>query len=350
MKTVMTTRIGSLKDPDPAKKGVVEVCDMPLRKLGDGELLIKVAYCAICGSDPHSIEGIFGQPAPFGMGHEISGVVAEVGPNANINGFKPGDRVSGNFRHTCGTCYFCQNNMEQFCRSGGPGSPGMAEYVIWHEKQAVKLPDDVSLKTGCILEPVSIAVRAMDKANIKFGQNVIVLGGGPIGLLTLQLANIYGAANLTISEPIASRRDIAVKYGAKHVIDPLTQNLAEEALKITDGRGFDILFEVSGVPKSAEAMQTIAAPYANLIYVAQYARDYNMPVNMWDMLYMKEVTMTGIFVSPYTFSRTAQIIGRLDLEDMTSKVFDLDDAPAAFDAHMTGKYPKVLIKCNSDLE
>lgn len=115
MKVVTCTKVGNLKDSDPQKRGVIEVVDVPLRKIGDDELLIKVAYCAICGSDPHVVEGIFGWEPPFGLGHELSGVVVEVGKNARKNGFKVGDRVAGNFRRYCGTCYYCKNAMEQFC-------------------------------------------------------------------------------------------------------------------------------------------------------------------------------------------------------------------------------------------
>lgn len=190
----------------------------------------------------------------------------------------------------------------------------------------------------------------MDKANIKAGQNVVISGGGPIGLLNLQLMNIYGAANLTLLEPNPARRELALKYGAKYVLDPITDNVKEEALRITEGRGFDILLEVSGVPSAAESMLDISARYAQIIYVAQYSRNYNMPLNLYDQLYAKEVSITGTFVSPYAFTRAAQIIGRLDLDDFTSKVYDIDDAVEAFNAHLSGKYPKVLIKCNPDLE
>jgi (R,R)-butanediol dehydrogenase/meso-butanediol dehydrogenase/diacetyl reductase/L-iditol 2-dehydrogenase len=348
MKVVSAVKVGNMKDPDPEKRGAVDVLDVPLREIGDDELLIKVAYCAICGSDPHVVGGIFGWEAPFGLGHELSGIVAQVGKNAK-NGFKVGDRVAGNFRNYCGACYYCTNGLEQFCENATE-EPGMAEYVIWNEKQAVKLPDDVSLKEGCLIEPVSVAVRVMDKTHIKIGQNVLVSGGGPIGLLNLQLISIYGAANLTLLEPNPARRELALKYGAKYVFDPLTDDVKAEAMKITDGRGYDVILEVSGIPSAAEAMLDLAAKNAQIIYVAQYPRDYNLPLNLYDQLYMKEVSLTGTFVSPYAFSRTAQIIGRLDLEDLSSVVFGIDEAKEAFEAHLSGKYPKVLIQCNPDIE
>lgn len=348
MKVASAVRVGNMKDPDPEKRGLVDILDVPVKKPGPGEVLVKVAYCAICGSDPHVVGGIFGWEAPFGMGHELSGVVVETGPELKT-GIKVGDRVGGNFRNYCGSCYYCTNAMEQFCENATE-EPGMAEYVLWSEKQCVVLPDDVSLKNGCLVEPVSVAVRAMDKTHIKIGQNVVVSGGGPIGLLTLQLVNIYGAANLTLLEPNPARRELALKYGAKYVFDPTTDDIVAETAKITNGRGFDICLEVSGVKSAAELMLKVAAKYGRVVYVAQYPNDYELPLNLYENLYMKELELTGMFVSPYAFTRTAQIIGRLDLDDLTSQVYPLDEVKAAFEAHLSGKFPKVLVQCNADLE
>lgn len=349
MKQVTATKIGNMKDPDPAKRGKVEVLDVPVKPVGDCDVKIKVAYCAICGSDPHVVGGIFGWEPPFGLGHEMSGVIVEVGKTAAAHGWKIGDRVGGNFRNYCGSCYYCTNGLEQFCEHATE-EPGMAEYCIWNMRQPVKVPDDVSLKNACLIEPVSIAVRVMDKTHIKFGQNVLVSGGGPIGLLCLQLINHYGAANLTLLEPNPARRELAKKYGAKFVFDPIKDDIIAEANKITDGHGYDVLLEVSGIPSAAKTMLDVSAKAARIVYVAQYPRDFNLPLNLYDQLYMKELDITGTFVSPYAFSRTGQFISRLDLDDLTSQIFPIDEAEAAFEAHLTGKYPKVLIQCNKDLD
>jgi (R,R)-butanediol dehydrogenase/meso-butanediol dehydrogenase/diacetyl reductase/L-iditol 2-dehydrogenase len=226
----------------------------------------------------------------------------------------------------------------------------MAEYLVWHEKQVVKLPDSVSLLAGSLLEPVSIAVRAMDKSNIKFGQNVLVSGGGPIGLLTLQAVNMFGAANLTILEPNAERRALALSYGAKYAFDPTKEDVQAAAAEITDGRGYDVIFEVSGVPSAAKSLFGLAARLANLIYVAQYPREFDLPVNAYEQLYEKEVSVTGIFVSPYTFSRTARILERFDLGAFTEAVYPIEDCKQAFETHLSGVHPKVVIQCNPNLE
>ena len=349
MKQVTVVKIGDLHDPDPEKRGRIEVLDVPVKPLGDDEVKVKVAYCSICGSDPHVAAGIFGWEPPFGLGHELSGVITEVGKTAAAHGWKPGDRVGGNFRNYCGKCHYCANGMEQFCENATE-EPGMAEYVVWNERQPVKISDDVSLKTACLIEPVSIAVRVMDKTNIKIGHNAVVSGGGPIGLLCLQLINMYGAANLTLLEPNSARRELALKYGAKYVIDPVVENVEKLADKITDGRGFDVCVEASGAQSAAETLLKISAKCARVVYVAQYPRNYNLPVNLYDQMFMKELDITGTFVSPYAFTRTARIIGRLDLDDLTTVVFPIDLAAEAFEAHLSGKYPKVLIQCNADLD
>ncbi|HCX64407.1 MAG TPA: alcohol dehydrogenase, partial [Eubacteriaceae bacterium] len=184
MKVIAALKIGDLRATDEAEKGKVGVIEMDEQPLGEEDVRIKVAYCAICGSDPHLVEGIFGWEPPFGMGHELSGVIVEVGKKATRKGLKVGDRVAGNFLKFCGTCYYCQNGQQQFCENADESNnPGMAESIVWHESQVYKLPDSVTLKEGCLLEPVSIAVRMMDKVEPKFGRRVLISGGGPIGLL-----------------------------------------------------------------------------------------------------------------------------------------------------------------------
>jgi (R,R)-butanediol dehydrogenase/meso-butanediol dehydrogenase/diacetyl reductase/L-iditol 2-dehydrogenase len=349
MKVVSAIKIGNMKDPDPARRGRVAVLDRPCPPLGDEDVKIKVAYCAICGSDPHVVGGIFGWEPPFGLGHEASGVVVEVGPKATRLGFKPGDRVAGNFRRYCGACHYCRNGQEQFCENTSE-EPAMAEYMIWHESQLVRLPDGVSLKKGCLLEPVSIGVRVADKTDMRVGRRVAVSGGGPIGLISLQLMKMFGATSLTVIEPNPQRRALAEKFGADHLIDPAVSDVEEEGLRITGGLGYDLVLEVSGAPVAAELAVKLLANAGRLIFVAMYPNDYELPLNLYRYCYKKEIEITGTFVAPYAFPRAARIIGRMDLDDFTNTVYDIDDAEAAFEAHLSGEHPKVLIRCNKDLD
>ncbi|MEB3100559.1 zinc-dependent alcohol dehydrogenase [Ferviditalea candida] len=351
MKTVAAVKIGSLKDPNEATRGRVAVIDLPEQEMGPEDIKIKVAYCSICGSDPHLVEGIFGWEPPFGLGHEVSGTIVALGEKATKKGLKIGDRVAGNFLKFCGTCYYCLNGQEQFCENLHEyNRPGMSEYLVWHESQVLKIPDNLSLKEACLLEPVSIAVRIVDKSNMKVGQRAAISGGGPIGQLTLQLMKKFGATSLTLIEPIADRRDLAKEFGADHVIDPMQQDVRKEMEKITGGRGFDVVIEASGSPKAANTALDIAAKGGTVLYIAMFPNDYEMPLNLYRKCYENELTISGTFVAPYAFPRAMQLLTELNLKPFTQKIFPLDQGIEAFEAHVSGKYPKVLIQCSEDLE
>lgn len=351
-KTIVCTKIGNMKDKNEELRGTVGVMEMPDLPVGPHDVKIKVAYCAICGSDPHIVGGIFpDRVVPFGLGHEISGIVTEVGPESNIKNLKVGDRVAGNFLQFCGRCYYCQNGMQQFCTNekDESDSPGMAEYVVWDEGQVWKIPDSVSLKEACLLEPTAIATRIADKSQIKAGMKAAIQGGGPIGLLTLQLMKMNGATSLTLIEPIAARRQLALDMGADYVIDPTTQNVVEECEKLTDHMGYDIVVEVSGFGPAAQIPLQIASRGGTVLYSAMFPNTFELPVNLYQYCYKKELTITGTLVAPYAFPRAAQLMERMKYEAFTEKVFPLEEAEEAFATHLSGKYPKVLICCNEDL-
>jgi (R,R)-butanediol dehydrogenase/meso-butanediol dehydrogenase/diacetyl reductase/L-iditol 2-dehydrogenase len=351
MKTAAITKIGDLRSKDESTRGKIELIDMPDHEVGDEDVRIKVAYCAICGSDPHVAEGCFGPHVPIGLGHEVSGVVVELGKKATKKGLKVGDRVAANFLRFCGTCYYCQNEQQQFCLHAHEYSrPGMAPTIVWHESQFYKLPEDVSLKIGCMLEPVSIAVRIVDKIHPRIGSRIAISGGGPIGLFALQLLHIYGATALTVIEPIADRRELAKSFGALHVIDPINQNLLEETKRITGGLGYDIVVDASGSAAAAPGLLNIASRGGTVLYAAMYPTEYRLPVDMFKDLYLNELTLSGIFVAPYAFPRALQLLSRMQLEPFAAKVFPLDQAVEAYEAHVSGKWPKILVKCNDDID
>lgn len=347
MRTVAVTKIGSLRDPNEETRGKIGVVDFPEQPLGPEDVRVRVAYAAICGSDPHLAEGFFGTDVPIGLGHEISGVIEALGEKATRTGLKVGDRVAGNFLRFCGTCNACRDGQQQFCDFiQDYNRPGMAETVTWHESQVYKLPENVSLLKGCLLEPTSVAVRIADKTNIRVGDRVAICGGGPIGQLALQVMKMNGATSLTMIEPIAERREMAMRHGADFVIDPVNENQAELTDAITGGRGYDIVIDASGSPRAVSGLLDIAAKGATVIYGAMYPHDFEMPLNLSDYLYLKELTLTGVFISPYTFPRALQILPHLNVDELTQAVIDLENAEEAFDVHISGKYPKVVIRCN----
>lgn len=348
VRTVAVTKTGDLRDPEVVKRGRVGIVDFPEPHLGPEDVRLRVAYAAICGSDPHLVEGFFGSDVPMGLGHELSGVIEALGEGAAARtSLQVGDRVAGNFVRFCGDCRPCQDGRQQFCkRIHDYNRPGMAETVTWHASQVHRLPDDVSLLKGCLLEPTSVAVRIADKTRIRPGETVAVCGGGPIGQLALQVMRRYGATSLTLIEPIAERREMAVRNGTEHVIDPSAEDQQARSEAITGGRGFDVVIDASGSPNAARDLLDLAAHGATVVYGAMYPERYEMPLNLSEYLYLKELTLTGLFVSPYAFPRALNLLPYLDIDELTDTVFPLEQAEEAFAAHLTGHHAKVIIRCN----
>ncbi|NDL55689.1 zinc-dependent alcohol dehydrogenase [Phytoactinopolyspora mesophila] len=349
MRTVAVTKIGNLRDTDEGRRGRIGVVDFPDQPLGAEDVRVRVAYAAICGSDPHLAEGFFGTDVPIGLGHELSGVIEALGEDAaSRTGLRIGDRVAGNFLKFCGICRPCRDGRQQFCeRIHDYNRPGMAETVTWHASQVYELPEDVSLRKGCLLEPTSVAVRIADKTRIRPGDTVAVCGGGPIGQLAAQVMCRYGATSLTVIEPVAARREMALRHGADHAIDPTDEDQLERAREVTGGRGFDVVIDASGSPRATRGLLDIAAYGGTVVYGAMYPSDYELPLNLSDYLYLRELTLTGVFVSPYAFPRALNLLPYLFTDELTTTVYPLEDAADAFAAHLSGNHPKVLIRCNN---
>jgi L-iditol 2-dehydrogenase len=325
--------------------------DIPVPEPGPDMVQVKVAYCGICGSELHMLdpEYLARRPAfpapppgapPRAMGHEASGVISKVG--SNVKDLKVGQRVAMNFRSYCGYCYYCRNKMEHFCQNVIGSTGGDAEYAIYHRSAIYVLPDEVSLEIGALLEPVSVAVHTIDLANIKPGGTVAILGSGPIGLLIQEMAQIAGAARVLVSEPVESRRKVAKELGATMVVDPLKEDLMAAGKKLTDGHGFDTVIEASGKLAVAKQALSLADNTGTVVWAAMYPEDAEVGVPP-SFLYHKELTIKGVFVSPYAFPRSLNLLTVLNLQPLVS-IMPLEKAKEAFVGLIKGQGIKVLLK------
>src|SRR6204780_1413730 len=205
------------------EKGIVRVEEVPVPEVGSREVLIKVAACGICGTDIKKIFQRYVEP-PQILGHELAGTVVVAGDG--VKKWKPGDRVMS-FHHTpCGTCFYCENRLFSQCRqykttglTAGftPNGGGFGEYVKampWvAERGIVALPDNVSFEEATFIEPINTIVKAVQKARIRKGETVLILGCGPIGLQLLMVSELEGA-KLYTSDPIPQRRQKSLSLGA----------------------------------------------------------------------------------------------------------------------------------------
>ena len=328
---------------------VYEVPKPTLKRPDD--VLIRTAYAGICGSDVHIVQGdmddfIGAKPGiPNIIGHEASGVIEELGPEATTKGLRVGDKVVYYYNWHCGKCYYCRNGQEQFCQNIILHSESMADYIVQNEQQVYKLPDYADLREAALIEPISVVMRGLEMCNIRIGTKVAISGGGGIGMLFLQLAKISGVARLTVIEPVAEKRTEALAEGADHVIDPFNPDVLSEAMRITDKMGFDVVIEASGAVKAIQTSYDILGRGGMLELFACYPKNAKYPLDL-DSFWTKEARITGVFQSPYMFPRAIEIYPKLNLKPFLKHIYKPEDCKEAFRVRMSGVPQKVLFDFN----
>ena len=328
--------------------GDLRVEEVPVRKLKDNEVKIQVKYCGICGTDIHIFHGDGGccdVTPPLVPGHEFSGVVAEVG--VGVKTVKVGDRVTGDPNDMCGECYFCKNGMQHFCKNNiGIGTTvdgGFAEYVIMREKQVYKVSDELSFIEAAMAEPISCCLHGIDLCNIKAGDTVLVMGGGPIGMIMMQLAKNAGASKVIMSEPVEEKREQALKLGATKTIDPLHEDV--EAVLAEYCENVNVVIEcVGNVHTQADAVR-FAGKGATIMYFGLAAPEESFPIRP-DDIFKKELHITSSYINPYSFERAIQILesGTVELESLITNVVPLDDIADVFTKPEYRRTGKVMIQ------
>ncbi len=259
------------------EKGVVRVEEVPVPEVGDGEVLIKVAACGICGTDIKKIFQRYVEP-PQILGHELAGTVVAIG--RGVSKWRLGDRVMSFHHSPCGDCFYCKNRLFSQCKqykstglTGGftPNGGGFGEYVKampWvADRGIVALPDNVSFEEATFIEPINTIVKAVQKARVAAGETVLIIGCGPIGLQLLMVTQTVGARIYT-SDPMATRRTKSLKLGAVESFDPISGKLVEEVRTRTGGRGADAVLVAVAHPAIVVEALAAARPGGRILLFA----------------------------------------------------------------------------------
>jgi L-iditol 2-dehydrogenase len=325
----------------------VEECPTPVP--GPNEVLIRVQYCGVCGTDLHIFNGEGGfvdVVPPLIPGHELCGTVEALGPGATA--VKVGDRVTVNPNQMCGECYFCQNAMEHFCRRpigyGTVKNGGFAEYIAVRERQVFPYSDELDPLAAAMTEPVSCCIHGIDLCHIRVGAEVLVIGGGPIGQIMLQLAKNSGASKVILSEPVAQKRALAEKLGATLTVDPTKDDVS--AVLARHCQNIDTVIECLGnVHTLADAIRW-AGRGATVMMFGLAGPEAELPVKP-DVVFKKELKLTSSYINPYTFGRALKTLesGAVDVTSLVSKVMDLDDINEVFTRPELRRDGKVVIRC-----
>ncbi len=309
--------------------------DYPTPVPGDGEVLIRVKACGVCGTDLHIFSGAQGATdcnPPVILGHELSGIVTSVG--SAVTRVKPGDHVTVNPNISCEACAQCRRGNPHFCdnmtATGVNHDGGFAEYCKVLEKQVFVIPDSVPFEHAAMCEPVSCCLHGIDLCGIQAGDTVMIVGGGTIGMMMLQLARMSGAVRTVLLEVNESRFPLAKTLGADLTLNPLKDDvearLSENGL--TDIR---VVIECVGRAETVQSAVRYAGKAATVMIFGLTDPDCAVPYKPFEA-FKKELTIKTSFVNPNTQGRAADIItsGRLQLEPLIDKRVALDDIGQAF--------------------
>lgn len=299
---------------------------------GPEDVLVRIEACGVCGTDRHLFHGEFPCTPPVTLGHEFCGIVEAMGDA--VCGIAIGDRVTGDPNIACGSCGHCRAGRVNLCSNlraiGIHRDGGFADYVVMPRNQAFPLPAGLNPVHGAFCEPLACCMHGIDLAGIRPGASVAVLGGGVIGLLTVQLARLAGAATIILSTRQASRRALAEELGATATIDPGAGDPMEAIAGPTGlaPGGVDVVLECAGVRDTVEQSLRMAKAGGTIVIVGVVPQGMKVEIEPFDLLF-RELKILGSFLNPFTHGRAAQLIasGAIEIDKLISKQVSLAEAP-----------------------
>ncbi|MCD8217632.1 MAG: zinc-dependent alcohol dehydrogenase family protein [Clostridiales bacterium] len=326
-----------------------ETRDLPQHTLAPDEVLVKVAACGVCGTDVHIYHGDKGSAAvkpPVVLGHEFAGIIEAVG--SEVEEFAAGDHVTVDPNIYCGKCYYCRIGKKQLCTGlyaiGVNRDGGFADYCYVPQGQCYKLKKEIPLAHGAMAEPLACCIHGIDRAGIRSGDTVCVIGGGAIGLLMVQLAKLAGASAVLLSEPVELRRSIGLELGADAAIDPVRESLGDRIREILGMEGVDVVIECVGNAIAAQQAFEIAHRGTTILFFSVPKSGATHPLSMEDV-YQKELTIVGSMINPDTHLRAVELInsGRIRLEPLITHYFPVEQVEAAIQMQMSNESIKVIV-------
>ncbi len=316
----------------------LEIAELPTPTPGPGELLVKVAACGICGSDVHGYDGSSGRRIPpIVMGHEASGLIAGLGPQAS--GWSEGDRVTFDSTISCGTCPYCARGEINLCdrrqvlgvsctdyRCAG----AFAEYVIVPQRIVYRLPDKLSFSEAAMLEAVAVAVHAVALSRISPGDKALVLGAGMIGLLCLQALRAAGCSTVYIADVDASRLRLAKEIGATETLHATGDKLVAEILSRTSGAGVDVAVEAVGVDATVRSAVHSVRKGGTVTLVGNITPEVTLPLQK---AVTRQVRIQGSCASAGEYPLAIELLtsGAIKVKPLISAVAPLEEGPQWFE-------------------
>jgi L-iditol 2-dehydrogenase len=321
MKSVRLEAIGEIFTRDTAKP-------VP----GPDELLVRVEACGVCGTDRHLLHGEFPCTPPVTLGHEFCGIIEVLG--GSVSGFAIGERITGDPNIHCGRCDMCQAGRINLCRNlraiGIHRDGGFADYVVVPQAQAYALPATLNPLHGAFCEPLACCIHGVDMASIKTGASVIVIGGGVIGMLVVQLVRLAGATSVIMVTRQAAKRKLAEELGATASLDPAE---GDPVQRLTGPGGLlpggaHVVIECAGVVETVALAPRLARSGGTVVILGVLPQGAKVEIEPFDILF-REIAILGSFINPHTHKRAAAMVasGVIKVDPLISRMVTLDQAP-----------------------
>ncbi|KUO08511.1 zinc-dependent alcohol dehydrogenase [Streptomyces sp. DSM 15324] len=331
----------------------LDTAPVPSTPPGPGEVELAPAYVGICGTDLHIFHGDMDArvTAPAVLGHEMSGRVTRVGPD--VEDWRPGDAVTVMPLRWDGTCPACRAGHQHVCQHLdfiGIDSPGaMQQRWTVPASTLIRLPDSLPLHRAALVEPTAVAVHDVGRAGVREGERVVVVGGGPVGVLIALVARAAGA-DVRVVELSTHRRLLAEEWGLT-AWDPAAEDLPELVREWTGDAGADVAFEVSGAAGGVDTAVDVLGVRGRLCLVAIHSRPREVNLHRF---FWRELTLVGARLYDRSdFEKAVALVadGTIPAERLISKVVPLTEAPAAFEAlEGGGDVMKILVDCTDDTD
>ena len=318
-----------------------EILDLETPDLVNGEVLVKVHAVALCTLEQRIFRREVKMPLPCTGGHEVSGEIAALGPGVNTKRWAVGQRVAVRLLYNCGECHYCRTGRTNLCEMGQkkptregllPGPGGLCDYVIVKSQDLYPVADGISYEEASLTEPLACCVHSVQKADPKFADTVVVIGGGIMGINHVMLCKKRGC-RVIMSEVDPARRELAAKLGADITFNPLEKDPVEYVKELTEGRGADCVFNTTAIPSVVPQAIAMTGKVGKMIQYSSMHPDAPVEVSP-QMLHSTEMIITGS-VSPsatdfYTASRLINY-GIIDMKSVIFGTFAFEDAQSAFE-------------------
>lgn len=328
----------------------IETRPLVLPEPGEGQVLVKVSACGVCGTDVHIYHGGKGSAEvvpPVILGHEFSGHIVKLG--SGVTGLEEGQLITVDPNIYCGKCRPCRQGQKQMCHHmravGVNMDGGFADYCLVPYAQCVPVPEGTDPELAALAEPLACCLHGIDRVGIRPGENVLIIGGGTIGQIMLQLARLAGAAKVVLSEPVEIRRELAVRLGADAAIDPLREDLPRRLSELLSRDGADVVIECVGNPRTSAQAIDAAAGCGRVMLFGVPNPDAVLQTKMHP-IFQKELTIMGSFVNPDTHSRAVALLssGQLKLKELITHRFPVSQLEEAIKMQTGTQSIKVLVK------